>query len=597
MRNIRVLDNYSIKSKLLMIQIFCVFIPVIFTNSIFYVTIKSNAVKEQKINMRYSIDRVKYDLESVLDNSILVSNHLNSDGSLNDFVSKKYDDFQDYYNQYNDLLQRNIINNYYNSQYIYQVTVYTDNNTITDGKYFRILTPQVKASDWYKKFCENDRQMTVAVYYDKDQDDISSSNTRRTISIIRKMDNFENGNENILKIDVDYNLILNEILNEKMDGNLYIYNKKYILFSNIDSSSNLNQFDNISNIQEKAVKLNGCFDFKAANEKWNIVVTQNEINGISKSIQQKEIFFGLIIFNLLLPTIIIALVSYSIRYRVGVLGNYLGKVENEEFFTIESDYGKDEIGKLIRDYNLMVLKIKDLIEVVFKRDAEKQRLELSRKQAELKALQSQVNPHFMFNTLESIRMRSLIKGENETADIIESLAMLLRKTINWGQDCITIEDEMIFVENYLQIEKYRFGDKLSFDFYVMKICKSIKIPKLSILGFVENACAHGIEEVARNASINVHVYQNESDLFIEISDTGGGMSEEKLNLIRNKLKRPEICMLNNSTGILNTYMRLQMYCNNNMKFKINSKLKVGTKVTIQICIDELNKKNDIFFND
>lgn len=595
MKNISILDNYSIKSKLLMIQIFCVLVPVIFSDSIFYITIKNDTVKEQKTNMKYTADRVKYNLQAVLDDCILVANHLNSDQSLNDLISEKYDSFEDYYNKYDGVLQRNVINYYYNSRHIYQVTVYTENNTIWESKNFRILTSKIKTSDWYKKFLENDKQTTVAVYYDRNEDNPSSNNPRRTISIIRKMDNAKDGNESILKIDVDYSLIMDELLNEKIDGNLYVYNKKYILFSNIDSNFNLDQFDTINHIQKKALELQDSFDFKAANEKWNISITENQINPLSKDVKEKEMFFGLIIFNLLLPTIIIALVAHSIRYRVGILGNYLGKVENEEFFTIKSDYGKDEIGKLIKDYNLMVLKIKDLIEVVFKRDAEKQRLELSKKQAELKALQSQVNPHFMFNTLESIRMRSLIKGENETAGIIENLAILLRKTINWGEDYITIEDEMMFVENYLQIQKYRFGDKLFFEYYIMEACKNIKIPKLSILSFVENACVHGVEEVSHNAGIYINIYRDENKLFIEISDTGSGMDEEKLNSIRNKLKDAKIETLSNSKsiGILNTYMRLQMYCNNNMKFEINSRLKEGTEISIQICLDKLVKNDDV----
>lgn len=595
MKNIGILDDYSIKSKLLMIQIFCVLIPVIFSNAIFYVTIKNNTVNEQKTNMKYSIDRVKYNLQAILDDGILVSNHLNSDQSLNDFINKKYNNFFEYYADYSFLLQRNVINYYYNSQHIYQVTVYTDNNTIANSNNFRILTPQVKDSGWYETFSENNKQITIAVYYGKDENSISSNNSKRTISIIRKMDNVGNNGESILKIDVDYNLIMDEILNEKMDGNLYVYNKKYILFSNMASNSKVDQFDTINHIEQKAVKLQDFFDFKAANEKWNIIVTEDEINPLSKNMEEKEIFFGLIIFNLLLPTIIIALVTHSIRYRVGLLGSYLGKVENEEFLTIESEYGEDEIGKLIRDYNLMVLKIKDLIEVVFKRDAEKQRLELSKKQAELKALQSQVNPHFMFNTLESIRMRSLIKGENETASIIENLAVLLRKTINWGEDYITIEDEMLFVENYLQIQKYRFGDKLFFEHYIMEQCKTIKIPKLSILSFVENACVHGIEEVSHDAGIYINIYKDENNLFIEITDTGSGMNEEKLNSIRNKLKNAKMETLSNSKsiGILNTYMRLQMYCNNDMKFQINSRVKEGTEITIQICLDKLTKNNDV----
>ena len=434
--------------------------------------------------------------------------------------------------------------------------------------------------------------MTISVYYDKDKSIIQQIIHARTISIIRKLDKFENKNENILKIDVDYNVILKNILNEKMEDNLYVCNKNFILFSNKASDVGSKEFDTIDCIEEKNVKINDFFKFKAANEEWNIIITANEVNPLSKIVEKKEILFGLIIFNLLLPTIIITLVSHSIGYRVRLLSVYLGKVENEEFSTIECNDGKDEIGKLVRSYNLMVLKIKELIEVVFKRDAEKQRLELAKKQAELKALQSQVNPHFMFNTLESIRMRSLIKGEDETAGIIENLSILLRKTINWGEDYITIEDEMLFVENYLQIQKYRFGDKLSFSFYIMEECKNIKIPKLSILSFVENACVHGIEEVSHNASISIAVFKDETNLFIEISDTGNGIDENELKKIKDRLNNAKIDMLNNSksTGVLNTYMRLQMYCNNNMKFEIDSKLKEGTEVTIQIYLDELNQK-------
>ncbi|WP_270563990.1 sensor histidine kinase [Clostridium beijerinckii] len=593
MKNFKILNNYSIRSKLIIIYLFCVLIPMIVTNSIVYITIKSNEVREQRITMEHAIERVKYNLSSVLDDCVLVSNHLHNDITLNDFITRRYDNLLDYYERYNYLLQNNVINYYYNSQHVYQVTIYTDNDTISNSSNFRKLTSETRQSEWYRQFYNNNEDMTISVYYDDNRKNYGINNTARTISITRKLDNFDKTHENILKIDVDYNVILNDILNEKMEDNLYVCNKSYILFSNKKSNVGTEKFDTIDSIEEKDVKLNDFFRFKVANEAWNIIITANEVSPLSKIVERKEILFGLAIFNLLLPTIIIILVSHSIGYRVTLLGIYLGKVENEEFSTIEYNDGQDEIGKLIRSYNLMVLRIKELIEVVFKRDAEKQRLELAKKQAELKALQSQVNPHFMFNTLESIRMRSLIKGESETAEIIENLSALLRKTINWGEDYITIEDEMLFVENYLQIQKYRFGEKLTFSFYVMGDCKGIRIPKLSILSFVENACVHGIEEVSHNASINVSIFKFDSRLFIEISDTGSGMEEDQLNLIRDKLRNAEIDMLNNSksTGVLNTYMRLQMYCNNNMQFEIDSKPKEGTDVTIQIFLDEPGVSN------
>lgn len=591
LKKLDILNNYSIKTKLLMIYVFCVLIPMIVTDSVVYFTVKNNEVKEQKVNMEHSIDRVKYNLGAVLDDCVLVSNHLHSDVILNDFVTKRYDNILSYYDRYNFLLQNNVINYYYNSQHVYQVTIYTDNNTITNSNNFQKITPKLRESDWYKQFCQNKKQMTISVYYDESKKYSLTSNNGRIISITRKLDNFGNKNENILKIDVDYNVILSDILNEKMGDNLYICNKNLILFSNKKDSVGSKEFESVDSLKKKDIVLNDYFRFKVANEEWNIIITANEVNPLAEIVERKEILFGLIIFNLLLPTIIISLVSYSLGYRLKLLNTYLGKVENEKFYTIECSGGEDEIGKLVRSYNLMVLKIKDLIEVVFKRDAEKQRLELAKKQAELKALQSQVNPHFLFNTLESIRMRSLIKEEIETSEIIEKLSILLRKTINWGEDYITIEDEMIFVKNYLQIQKYRFGDKLCFNFYIMEECKGLKIPKLSILSFVENACVHGIEEVSHNASVGIAVYKDDIDLFIEISDTGNGITKNELELIKGRLSNAKIEMLSESksTGVLNTYMRLQMYCNNNMKFEMDSILKEGTVVTIRINLDELRK--------
>lgn len=588
MKRCDVLNNYSIKSKLLLIYAFCVLVPMIVTNTVVYLTFKQNQINEQRRSMEDTIDRVKYNLESVMENCVLVSNHLHKDAVLNDFITEKYNNQLQYYEKYNFLLENNAINYYYNSQHVYQVAVYTDNNTITNSNNFRKLTPEIKESDWYKQFCNNNKNMTVSVYYENDKMTTQNSSMPRTISIIRKLDNFGAQNENILKVDVDYNAIRKDILNEKMDGNLYVCNEEFILFSNKKSNDSWEQFDTLNSIEEKAVKLSKKFTYKAANEEWNIIVEENEVDPLSKIVEKKEILFGLIIFNLLLPTVIISLVSHSIRQRVILLNEYLGKVESEEFSIIECCYGNDEIGKLIRSYNVMVLKIKELIEVVFKRDAEKQRLELATKQAELKALQSQVNPHFMFNTLESIRMRSLIKGEDETAGIIENLSSLLRITINWGEDCIAIEDEMRFVENYLQIQKYRFGEKLAYNFYVMEECKTIKIPKLAILSFVENACVHGIEKVAHNAEVNVSIFKDESKLIIHISDTGIGIEDKMLNIIRDKLKNPDMNVLCNSksTGVLNTFMRLKMYCTN-IEFEIDSKFREGTKILIQMHLDKL----------
>lgn len=278
-----------------------------------------------------------------------------------------------------------------------------------------------------------------------------------------------------------------------------------------------------------------------------------------------------------------------------IITSYMGKVEKEQFEVIEIAEGEDEIGKLIRRFNLMVLRIKELIEVVFKGQAEKRDLELARKNAELKAVQSQVNPHFLFNTLETIRMRSLLKEEEETADIIGELAVLFRKSMSWGDDYITVEEEMSFIDNYIHIQRYRFGDKIKYYHYVMDECKSCLVPKLSISTFIENACIHGIETTDKEGVISLTITKSEGYLLVEISDNGKGMDEQSLNELRRMIDHADSSMLyeSRSTGVLNAYLRLSMYSDGNILFDIDSKPEGGTDIVIRLPLAYSNKEQKL----
>jgi two-component system sensor histidine kinase YesM len=302
--------------------------------------------------------------------------------------------------------------------------------------------------------------------------------------------------------------------------------------------------------------------------------------------EYKELIW-LILWNVAVPSLLIYFVGKSISGRLSLVAASMDKVKQEQFEVINHPEGEDEIGDLIRSYNLMVLKIRNLIEVVFKGKEEKQALELSKKQAELKAVQSQVNPHFLFNTLETIRMRSLLKGENETADIIGELAILFRKSMDWRSDDITIDEEMSFVEKYINIQKYRFGDKIKYYHYIMEECRRYQVPKLAIGTFIENAFIHGIETSEKDGVISLTITQNSDYLFIEISDNGKGFPKEKLDAVRQMLKNADSKMLfeAESTGMLNAFLRLKMFCEGNISFEIDSELENGTDIMIQIPLD------------
>ncbi len=141
----------------------------------------------------------------------------------------------------------------------------------------------------------------------------------------------------------------------------------------------------------------------------------------------------------------------------------------------------------------MVARTNELIQIVYKNKIKEQEMLVERQNAELLALHSQINPHFLFNALESIRMHSLLKNEYETADMVEKLALMQRQYVEWGNDSVEIRREMEFVRAYLGLQKYRFGERLSYSLEVEEDCLDIKIPKMTVVTFVENACVHGIE--------------------------------------------------------------------------------------------------------
>lgn len=580
MNGLNILKNCKIKHKLLIIYVFCVCIPMLVTDSIIVYSIRRNALEQQAITMHNMIERITYNIKSKIDGCSAIANSLYLDQIINKFLSTNHASNLDYYESYKQLIQNNVLKYYYNSQRINNIMLYADNPTITNGgNFWRI--EDIKETEWYKAFKESKQDMLLVTYYNNENK--FTSRMRRTISFIRKLNyNGLRDVEKLVKIDLEYTGILNDLLNEKIDGEIYICNDDYILFSNKTSENSLKEF-----VPRDELNIEGLFYeevFSAGTDHWTIYIVPAEVE-IGPMLQaSKEMIWLLLMVNLLLPTIIISLVSKSFAGRIKIIEKYLDKVKREEFEVITETSGRDEIGTLIKSYNLMVIKIKDLIEVVLKKNAEKQTLELAKKEAELKALQSQVNPHFMFNTLESIRMRSLLKDENETAEVIGQLAIILRKSLSWKYDNISIEEEMNFVQQYANIQKYRFGDKLNFGFYIMPGCEPIKIPKLSILTFVENACVHGIEEISERGNIFVTISKDEENLYIEISDSGCGMSEETLRELRSRLESLDINKLNEakSTGMLNALIRMNLFSEGKFQFQIESELGQGTDISLQL---------------
>ncbi|SEL62589.1 sensor histidine kinase [Paenibacillus sp. OK003] len=593
-KRIQFLDDWSLKTKLYILFIFCVLVPVLATNTVFYLSIKGNIEEKEHSRFNEMQQRIRFNLRNSIDNSLYVSNFLYTDVTLNRFMESRYRDDEDYYLAYYDMLSNNnLVRYYYSYQQVNQVTFYVGNDTFVNGGNFIKLDDAVRASEWYQALMNTSDHIMIYSYFDKQQAEMSQSQGGRKVSIIRKLDYFgEQRVEKVLKVDLDYGFINKSLKNEGTNGNVYVVSDDKVIFSN---NSKMNQTRQPFNLMANSPisPIHSMESIPVVSENWQIIVSADKLDFLSEVIDSKLNVTVLMILNLLMPTLLIWMISRSLVTRVDRISKHLDQVKHEQFEVIPGPAGKDEIGSLTHSYNMMVIKIRNLIEIVFKGQVERQALELSKKQAELKALQSQVNPHFMFNTLETIRMRSLIKDELETSDIIHKLALLLRQTINWGDDLITIAEEIKFVESYLNIQQYRFGEKLQFTIKVTDhSISNMMIPKLTVLTFVENACIHGIESTSSDGIVEVLFEIRSDQLSITIRDTGVGIEPDKLALLRAMMSDPNMDRMSelSNIGMMNAYIRLRMYFNDCVQLDILSEKGQGTTVAIHIPLLQASKR-------
>lgn len=236
-----------------------------------------------------------------------------------------------------------------------------------------------------------------------------------------------------------------------------------------------------------------------------------------------------------------------------------------------------------------VCKIIDMYEAAFEQEYTTRLLQ---KQAELDMLQSQINPHFLYNTLDSIRGQALEDGSRGTADMIEVLSRLLRYTISQHGDLCSLDQELVSVKNYMRIQQYRFENRFTFHMtYDAERPELLeyKIPKLSLQPIVENAIYHGLEEKKEGGEIEIRIEETVKRLVISILDNGLGMTQAQLNRLNHRLQLnmyetiiDETKGTHSGIAVSNVNKRIQLLYGNDYGVHVYSTLGIGTKVELSL---------------
>lgn len=581
------IDDINVKNKLFLLML-SVLIPVVATNFVFYYNISKSAKEQQIIFLRETLQRVKVNVTNRMEECIRITDIFYYDNKLSILLIKNYQSPDDYYKVYNSDL-----GDYFDKyeklyKQIYEMNIFVSNPSIPNGGGYYHIDDSIKNTAWYKNTSSSNNNIFIDVYMDKNDD--NTLKPVRYFSIIRKLNClvYGSGVTKLIKLDVDYNFINRIISDESKDADIFIVNgDNNIIFSNnTDYSSFTHDIISFDTYRPKPNSLIQSEEMSGVFKDYKVIIAAPESIIMNKTKNSNIYFFILTIMNLVLPSIIMLLISRSFKNRLETLSEHMKSIKHDKFnlSLVHCREGRDEIGQLIGEFNRMAIKMDELIRDVYEASIQQKNLEIAKKQAELNALQSQINPHFLFNILETIRMRSLLKGEMETSGIIKNLSKMLRRSLNWNNDLVNIYEEIEFTLEFLKIEMYRFDDKLRYSIHVDDGVKDCKIPKLSIMTLVENACVHGIENVARIGTVEISVKGMGEKIRIIVKDDGIGMSEEKVDNLVANLNNSKSGGQNSSQsiGIKNVYMRLEMFYGNRFIFSIKSKENEGTEIMIEI---------------
>ena len=287
---------------------------------------------------------------------------------------------------------------------------------------------------------------------------------------------------------------------------------------------------------------------------------------------------GMLIGGMLLTVCLIALflsvdVSSRLTKPVGRLMSAMRSVRHGDLTVSVAEDRRDELGQLSNSFNRMVAQVNSLMEKSVQ-DEKKLR------KAELVALQSQINPHFLYNTLDTVVWMARSEDKVGVINMVTALTRFFRISLSKGRDFIPLRDELAHVESYLTIQKTRYESMLSYEMKVDEACLGIEVPKLILQPLVENAIYHGIKLKDSGGAIYIRGRLNGNELELEVEDTGIGMLPERLEEVRLSLEEGTVD--NDVYGLRNIHERLRICYGAPYGLQIDSDYLFGTTVSIHI---------------
>lgn len=317
------------------------------------------------------------------------------------------------------------------------------------------------------------------------------------------------------------------------------------------------------------------------------LISVQDITGAVRRLDTlQNIFIAVMLVVLVLLAYLVNRLVKRMLHQFHLLLNTMHTVQRGDLNARTEQLTGDETGELSLQFNRML----DQIQKLMKENIER---EVLAKNSEIRALQNQINAHFIYNVLESIKMMAEIDEEYVISDAITALGKLLRYSMKWTSGNVLVREELEYIRNYMALINLRFDYEIYLSLNLPELVLDQEIPKMTLQPIVENAILHGIEELAEDTNIYIKGRIQENDCFIEITDAGRGMSDGELEHLQKKIAGEiEVAggSKGNGIGLKNVQDRIRMAFGNSYGLQIASRMGLYTKVTVHIPIRAGNGK-------
>ncbi|PFN98158.1 histidine kinase [Bacillus sp. AFS076308] len=585
------LKNQSLMIKLCVFSSFLVVFPVLSVGIFSYKRSSAELENELRQSSRQVIDQVQTHIEYYLQDFEITSLKIINSPELSSLLKSTISDHRQ---SMIDATRNTLKAAEYSRADISNITILLDNEQVIDTLGARNFYPATKIKEeyWYRLVPLNGMSMLVTRKL------TLANNEQPVISLVRRLYNPRTLLPvGMLIIDINFRRI------EEISNKVTISKNGYFFI--LDANGHYIYHPDYTKLGKKveykqlvSLKTEGSHTEILDNQRKDFVTftfSQNLGWRFLTAVPYRDLTGGIIQIEKTISTTIIVSLILAYLIGFGFATSIIRPIRRLQHFMKEVETGhlegrvrvdsNDEIGQLTAGFNNTVEKLANLLEEAYVSKLREAEMSLKQKEVELKMLQSQMNPHFLYNSLETIRGMALEEEQENIAVMSYSLGKLLRYNLNNQSSTVSLREEINFCEMYLKIQKFRFEDRFDYQFDIPEWAMVLKAIKFSLQPLVENCFVHGHDAGVRKIKIVISVYRySESSYVISICDNGKGIEERNLEEIRKRINLLTPAKDGKNIGILNVHQRIHYLFGSEYGITVRSKFGSGTKVLIHLPI-------------